>query len=104
MTSLPHASGWPHRQPRLEPEVQPGSPSSSRSSSHRKGAFPPAPKSVRMWEVPSQSPDAPHQSAPPTPTGRPSVRLSKRAIWTAGALLAAAAAALIAWLFVSQLI
>ena len=39
MTSFPHASGLPQRQP------------GSRSGLRRKGAFPPPPKSVRIWQV-----------------------------------------------------
>ena len=103
MTSLPHASGWPHRQPHSQPEGEPCSPSSSRSSSLRKGVFPPAPKSVRMWQVMSQGLDAPQQAAPPSPADRPGVYPSRRAIWIARALVVAAVAALITWLFVSQL-
>lgn len=101
MTLLPHASGWPHRQPHAQPEGEPCSPSSSRSSSHRKGMFPPAPKSVRMWQVLSHGLDAPQQAAPPSPADRPRVHPSNRVLWIAGVLVSAAVAALIAWLFVS---
>jgi hypothetical protein len=91
MTSLPHASGLPQRQP------------TSRSGSRRRAdAFPPPPKTVRIWQVqaqgPAQCPDAPSLAEiPPASSQQAS---GSRAFWVL--LFLSGVLALTAWLFVFQ--
>lgn len=91
MTSLPHASGLPHRQP----------PSHS-GSRRRKDTFPPPPKTVRIWQVHPQSPEP----SPETTQSAKELLASGRqtepgmSLWVL--LFLAGLVGLAAWLFVLQ--
>lgn len=71
MTSLPHASGWPHRRPHGPPEGQASSQPASHSNSRRKDVFPPPPKSVRIWQVQTPTEDQPEPTPPPPTPAQP---------------------------------
>lgn len=115
MTSLPHASGWPHRQPQIPPDGKLASQPASLSGSRQKDSFPPPPKSVRFWQVQAQSQDEPDPTvASPAevqplsqpvsqPVLNPDARNQGRTKLGWVFLFLAGFLGLAAWLFVSQL-
>lgn len=99
MTSLPHASGLPQRQPNSHS----GSHSGSR---RRKDAFPPPPKTVRIWQVQAQSQEPSSEETPPAENQPASGQQTQPGmnLWVVLFLagLIGLAVGLAAWLFVFQ--
>jgi len=95
MTSLPHASGLPQRQP--------NSPSGSHSGSRRhKDAFPPPPKTVRIWQVQAQSQEPSPEEPPPAENQPASGHKTQPGMNLWVLLFLAGLLGLAAWLFVFQ--
>lgn len=92
MTSLPHASGTPHGQPDLQP--------ASRSGSRHKDAFPPPPKSVRIWEVHAQSQDDAQGDARQAISSPVSSQSAKASVQVWVFLFLVGLVVIAAWLFV----
>lgn len=91
MTSFPHASGLPQRQP------------ASQSGSRRKDAFPPPPKSVRTWLVQAHGEDQPERTESLPALNQSQDRYPKVNMWGWILLSVAVFIGLAVWLFVSQL-
>jgi hypothetical protein len=91
MTSLPHASGLPQRQP------------NSHSGSRRhKDAFPPPPKTVRIWQVQAQSQEPSPEETPPAENQPVSGQRTEPGMNLWVLLFLAGLIGLAAWLFVFQ--